>query len=246
MENCFIYNKYGLIKVDKIKKEDMSFNKLECVIKGSIKLGEISYPYILGGVKEPYLKKIKTAIKAMKEGVQYIILDEIDKKEKIYWIVVYKKENFENAVLYKLFNDKYKDSNNVKSDYIFLILRGFSDTFIRRSYLNIYINNIAPVILKKPKMIYTNKKEYMKLYHQMKKYDNFADFDSKIEKFRKNAIREIELMKESRKFKNAVNNIKSHNFIFSIKNSINKNPLYDSVKKDVEKYAKSLDVIIKN
>jgi hypothetical protein len=98
-------------------------------------------------------EKIKLYISAVKENVQYIELKKLDFNTNI--IVIFKKQHKNTAVLYKLFYDrilnKEKDDYFNIYEYILLHISGFTDEYIKRSYIGNYITKIIRFLKKNTK-----------------------------------------------------------------------------------------------
>jgi hypothetical protein len=91
---------------------------------------------------------------------------------------------------------------------------------------------------------FIKEEEYMKLYDLAKKYDNFELFNERYELMKKNGLAEINDARKSKKYMEMCKTIKPREFVFSVKKSINDNPLYTEVEKDVKKYAAASGVKI--
>jgi hypothetical protein len=253
MENCLFLDKYGNYKINKLQELDKFYTELECVLDDKMNLSDMYYPLIIASSKYKYLKKIKLALRAMKENVKYIQMEKERADE--YHIIYYKKpENKEKAIIYSYLIKKYhkKISKNYFNPIEFLLNHLIDDNEERnrRLYLSRYINyeiekkndeNIKKII-KNNKL--TIKEKYIAKYNYIEKYDNFKSFYEKYELIKKDALNLLKSIMISKDFKNYSKNIKIYPFIFSLKYSIAGNPLFISIEDSVKKYASNYKIKI--
>lgn len=229
MENCYLLDKYGAIKLDKLEEIDIRYLALECVIKGQLRTEYMYYPYITASNPVKYMRKVEIAMAADKDHIKYIKLSHIpNTNANEYPIVFYKDDQYKNdAILYAYLMIKYRKQilepfNPI--EYILHTLAGYGEEYNRRFYTTRYVNN-APIEVNKNLSM---KERYMAKYRKIKEQDNFADFKQKYDAIRKEAGKILEKTKKSKEFMDYVANIEIHPFKFSLKESIGNNPLYQN------------------
>jgi len=255
MEECYFIDKYGAFKVEKFNNLDIQYTELDCITKNKMNLTVMYYPYIIASTHDKYLKKIKIAINATKNNLKFFELTpKMNSHE--YEIMVFNdtEEDFYKAVLASYLVHKYgklksEDMNPI--DYIISNLRYIDgEKYNKYYYLSRYINRIVPEILpKETEKIMSNpnltmKQKYMAKYRLAKKHDNFKDLDKRYKEIEVEAGKILDKTKKSKDFINYIKTVKAKPFKFTIKHSIGNNPLYETVKPAVEKYAKSAGIKI--
>ncbi len=252
MEECYYIDKYGAIKINKLKGLSVLYLELKCVLDNKSNIGLMYYPLIVASTDAKYLAQIKLALRASKDGIKYIPTTEKYTSDE-YQIVYYKKDiHRSKAILYSYILKEYYHLTKQDFDptlYIFNDLQGHPD-YNKRVFMSRYINHVLPDILPKEieKIYYESKlspkEKYMARYKLAQKYDNFETFNKMYEKVAKDASELLNKVKKNPKFIVYSKNIKTHNFKFSIKDSIGKNPMYKNVASAVKTYAKSLKIKI--
>jgi hypothetical protein len=253
MEECYFIDKYGAFKTEKFDKLDSQYTLLNCIIQNKISFSDIYYPYIIASTQDKYLTKIKIAINAVKNNLKFIeMTPKMNSHE--YQIIVFNDidEDFNKAVLVSYLVKNFRKKQSLDFNPIDFIIQNlqFNDnnTFNKYHYLSRYVNRIVPTILpEETEKIMSNpklnmKQKYMAKYNLIKKYDNFKDFNKKYSEIQVEAGKILEKTKKSKDFINYIKTVKVKPFAFTVKHSIGNNPLYETVKPAVEKYAKDAGI----
>lgn len=253
MEECYFIDKYGAFKTEKFDNLDSQYTELDCVIQNKMCLAIIYYPYIIASTQDKFFKKIKIAINAVKNNLKFIVMTpKMNTHE--YEIIVFNDidDNFNKVVLVSYLIKNYHKIQNLDFnpiDFIILNLQyNDNNTYNKYYYLARYVNRIVPTILpKENEKIMSNpklnmKQKYMAKYNLIKKYDNFKDFNKKYSEIQVEAGKILEKTKRNKNFINYIKTVKVKPFAFTVKHSIGNNPLYETVKPAVEKYAKEAGI----
>lgn len=241
MEDCYILDKYGAIKLHIFEEIDINYLSLECVINGKLRIEFMYYPYIVASNPEKYLKKIKIAKEAERVKIRYIKLSNNGNNTDEYPILFYKDDKYKNDVILcgylmtKYEKERYNPITPL--DYILYKLYGYSEDYICRYYVSKYINHkVQEILPKEVEMIMRDKEisahnKYMAKYELIKKYDNFKDFDKMYEGIKKEAMKLLNKTKKSKDLEQYAKNVEINEFKFDMKNSIKNNPMYSFIKK---------------
>lgn len=252
MEDCYFLDEFGCFKIKKSEELDMRYAHLECVIKNKMNVSDMYYPYIMASTPDKYLKKIKIAMNAAKNNIQYIeMTGKVNKHE--YPIIYFYSDNKEKAILFNYLLQKYQkihaeDFNPI--DYILNELRGLGEDYNKRFFKARYINRIIPQILPdEVDKILSNQKlsmkdKYMAKYKLADKHDKFALFNKKYKMIEEEAGKILEKTKKDKNFIKYSKTVKIHPFQFTIKKSIGNNPFFKEIEPKVKEYAKSLNIKI--
>lgn len=223
-------NKDGLYDPPSINSGN-PYYKLLCIVNDdTIKVVEMYYPFIYFSSSEQLQDILKIGKKVDKEDIYYIqpLQKEMPDGEKI--MVVYKKDNENDAYLFTFFLD-YQDvifneepaskfKHNMIKQYIFRHIQGYSDDVIRGIIkFNYYRGGMLPKLVKKYNVLYPiplldNFDEAKRRYEFIKKEDNFKDFEKKYKEIKTRATQIIEKTKESNAFKKYKTMKPNHKYVF--------------------------------